>query len=402
MPGYSATINIPENWQWGGNALIVRIYQPWGDGSETGWQKDMTPPTVTLDDGSTVDLLYLSGFGGLDYLGGSNLLGYDQYAQYYAAFVPAYANQVTIHGTFQQYAFMNVSLDNLSSGEQIQIYDQDMATSKANPFRQLNPSVFAYQEPFSTQANKAAQHKAAPQPSAIPPLRSAQLLRPATLSSNDDGAIAFYRPDQQTSQNGNNHLDGIAADGCSANYLTAYKQPNQEMMIMRIKVPKTFISADKPDLVFKSYQARYFSVSANTTQSNPTMPYWTVNGRMLDSQKDQDGYAYVFFGPNSDSRAKSLQYSDDPNTPPVITWGKYRGYYLGNPDYAVILRYKLADENWQGSPIHAACYASPAVQQPVTAAELGDYLPEMYGDSMDNFNAGHIGAVSQNQDWPSH
>ncbi|MBV8801928.1 MAG: hypothetical protein JO131_02990 [Gammaproteobacteria bacterium] len=84
-----------------------------------------------------------------------------------------------------------------------------------------------------------------------------------------------------------------------------------------------------------------------------------------------------------------------------MTWGRYKGYLLGDPNFAIIIRYRDPDHAWQGSPENAICYANPAELKPVTVAELGEYLPEIYGDTLEHFNKGYIGIIDKNQPWPT-
>lgn len=78
-----------------------------------------------------------------------------------------------------------------------------------------------------------------------------------------------------------------------------------------------------------------------------------------------------------------------------MTWGNYTGFVLGEPTFATILRYRVPSDIWLGSPINGVCYPNADALEPVTAEELGDYLPEMYGDTFENFLNGKIGAVNK-------
>ena len=74
--------------------------------------------------------------------------------------------------------------------------------------------------------------------------------------------------------------------------------------------------------------------------------------------------------------------------------------YIGDPSFAIILRYRNPDYNWIGSPEHIKCYPTNSTNIPVQKNQLGIYTPEIYGDTLDNFNKGRIGAVLKDLPWP--
>ena len=73
---------------------------------------------------------------------------------------------------------------------------------------------------------------------------------------------------------------------------------------------------------------------------------------------------------------------------------------IGDPSFAIILRYRNPDYNWIGSPEHIKCYPTNSTNIPVQKNQLGIYTPEIYGDTLDNFNKGQIGAVLKDLPWP--
>lgn len=73
---------------------------------------------------------------------------------------------------------------------------------------------------------------------------------------------------------------------------------------------------------------------------------------------------------------------------------------IGDPSFAIILRYRNPDFNWIGSPEHIKCYPTNSTNIPVQKNQLGIYTPEIYGDTLDNFNKGRIGAVLKDLPWP--
>ncbi|WP_215782403.1 hypothetical protein [Paludibacterium sp. B53371] len=418
MPSFSKSFNIPMASYYPSEVdLVFRYYQKWGNGSETGWESPARLPTVTVA-GQTVQPVVLSLYGtkGWDHGNyynfnhGAYQMGYDQFAQYYMVRLPAgYANTpVTIAGPYDQTASISLVMYAWSNDQQTEIYDKDLG-GDCNPYLPGAASVFAYPEPTGNNTAQTAARTSAETPHQ-PEARPAVPVPAKSTRDDSDGFIPVYRPDQDTSSAGN-FLDERAPDGCSSSYLIAYPNanpftntvnPNNQVMIMRMKVPTTFIDSDHPDTVFGNYQARYFSVGAHTNNPNPTLQYWTVNARMMNKYKDKDGYAYVFFAPDSTTQLLASYEHTDPSVPPVVTWGKYKGFLLGSPDYGIILRYKVSAANWQGNPVNATCYRWPWDQQPVNATQLGDYLPEIYGGTSADFDSGHLGAVSNNADWPTH
>jgi hypothetical protein len=190
--------------------------------------------------------------------------------------------------------------------------------------------------------------------------------------------------------------------------------------ILRIKVPYTYSPRLEPKVTTQqNYNVQYFSagfhVSYNPFPLVSSLPgFWTVNGTMLQQLQDEDGYAYLFYirtdlwpsyiaaNPGFDFKLK---------TPPIIQWGKYKGYLCGQPTYVLILRYKEANPEWIENPVHACCYASPASNKPIAATQLGGFVPEVYnvtpqqdadiGTDYQNFiQLPDIGVVPQNEEWP--
>jgi hypothetical protein len=155
-------------------------------------------------------------------------------------------------------------------------------------------------------------------------------------------------------------------------------------------------------LIFGDYQCRYVSVNANIPQDEtPVLDFWTVDSRMLNNYKDKGGYAYVFFAPTDYTQRQAKSQGTPPKTPPVMSWGNYKGYLLGHPDYAIIIRYRDPNPTWEGNPENATCYLTPDTNQPIQPGELGEYTPEIFGDSLSNFESGKIGPVDKNGGWPT-
>lgn len=395
VPRYTATFNIKKYPDALSSFLMLRYYQAWGDGSREGWQQPVTPPLVILD-GKELTVNSLFAYDTALYAKGSWGMGYDQYAQYLKVDLPLIAEQstLTISGSYQQVAYFSATVYTSFANEVLQdeLVDQNMVTldDAPNPYHVANFSVFAYHP--DTMNKTAVKANTTPTPPTTKPL----------LVTTDTGALPFYRLDQNTSNK--EGADDITADGCSQAYLAAYKSSQQQVEILRIKVPHTFIASDQPDTVFDSYQTRYFSVSAQRLPTSedaaPNLEYWSVNARMLADYQDAQGYAYVFFVPNSYAQNLALEQHTPKTQPPLMHWGNYTGYALGDPDFEILLRYKVPDPNWQGNPHNATCYSDTSVQQPVTVDQLGVYIPEAFGDSLDNFEKGHIGSVAADAAWP--
>jgi hypothetical protein len=63
------------------------------------------------------------------------------------------------------------------------------------------------------------------------------------------------------------------------------------------------------------------------------------------------------------------------------------------------MRYRAPNDSWDGSPAQAQCFLNQTDNKLIYPGELKTYTPEIYGDSMENFNAGKIGPVNKNG-WP--
>lgn len=368
MPSYQTTLVAPVGtypWQ-----ILIRFYAPWGDGSPEGWQIPLTPPTVLVNGVAyPVDVAFSYK---QSYMEGQPSPGYDQHEQCFAVFIGqirALEEEmlITISGEFQQVGYMSATLYFSSLNTPtlpIEVIDSEMTAipATANPYIPGNPSVFA-------NANSAS------------------------------GRIDLYRPDKVASLS--ILPDEVAADGCSKGYLYANKGEGDEILILRIKVPETFIHNATPDTIFGNYPCRELTVSAHPVFGLPQiLDFWSVSSRMLNDFIDDDGYAYVFFGPDDYVEQQVIEQKTVATRPPVMTWGNYTGYLLGDPSGSLIVRYRDPADDWVGNPANAVCYLNKASNQPVTSAELGDYLPELYGDTLANFSAGHIGDVVKDQTWP--
>ncbi|HDX8711894.1 TPA: hypothetical protein RQO21_004357 [Klebsiella michiganensis] len=400
MPEYKATIIAPKGtypWQ-----ILIRYYAPWGDGSPDGWKIPIENPQVMIN-GISAEVSTRFSFN-YEYEMGHVGPGYDQHEQCLGVNIlqttPLEDDmEIVISGIYPQVGYLSATLYFATlyppTPLPIEVVDFEMETfSGENPYKPGNPSVFDYTAPT--------------QPINIQQQEKTQLIRRRTLfsapqyPSENDGKINLFRPDCIASKS--ILPDDVASDGCSKGYLFAHKKEGQEVLILRVKVPTTFIHNDSPDTIFGNYQCQEYTVGSHITNDAADLnnfDFWTVSSRMLNDYIDENGYAYVFFAPDSYVQ-QQIDINQTPSTrPPVLTWGNYKGYLLGDPSYALIIRYKAPADDWVGNPVNAICYPNAAVNQPVTSDELGEYLPELYGDTFENFEDGIIGSVHNDQPWPA-
>jgi hypothetical protein len=241
-------------------------------------------------------------------------------------------------------------------------------------------------------------------------LSSLSSLSGSTGYNPTTGQIYIYRLDKQTSQQ--KFAGEEAPDGCLSTYLFCKKNICYFIPygIMRIKIPYTYDSSLPLIQPMQQYDNLYFSVSAmqyTTLLESPFPPFWTVNTRMMKTYADEDGYAYVFWAPQSDVMLiNESQTTTDKKTyePPVIRWGQYTGYLLCNPTATFYFRYKSPNPDWEGNPINCPCYLDPNTNLPITD-ELGPWCPELYGNTFSSYdefiNSSNIGSVVKNQPWPT-
>ncbi|MGA5657813.1 hypothetical protein [Rahnella contaminans] len=402
-PEYTSEFTIPAGQR---GIIVVRFYDVWGDGTVNGWQQPVTPPQVMFD-GNNIDLaLWFSansvstqepdGFNQEDYINGQSQGGFDQHSHYYQQSFDElpYDAQLIISGNYQIAGYFSVTVYLGLDGTRFQyeMLDREMISfpTNANPYIVGNPSVIFYAE----LDENGLRHDT---------LQPASHSKHSVKAEERNGELLLFRADAERSATG--YSDEMASDGCSKGYLSATKEDpsNQQVLILRVKMPTTFIGSSSPDLTFSSYQCRQISVSANIesrTSVDPLLDFWTVSSQMLNQYVDNDGYAYVFFAPTSFTQQQVIDQGTAPRTPPLMIWGNYKGYLLGDPNHAIVLRYRDPASDWEGNPVNAVCYLNSAENQPVTADELGVFLPELFGDTLDNFLSGKIGAVIYDQPWP--
>jgi len=254
--------------------------------------------------------------------------------------------------------------------------DNSDTNQSLNPYIVNNPSVMSYIAPTqqSLSYNKSLIYNENNN-FYQPQQQQDQDYHQQQNNDSDDGSLPFYRVDHTSSTLFS--TDDIAIDGCSRCYLYATKSitRNNDILILRMKLPTTFFDNYSPDKIFHSYQARYFSVTSSITNtltkntfnnhmhhdeddnkhdnkydkyqkkesndknikssllsSNKTSPlYYGVNTRLLKQYIDNQGYFYIFFASNNYSMnlAKEQGLGEDSLVPPVMSWGQYKGYVLG-------------------------------------------------------------------------
>ena len=287
---------------------------------------------------------------------------------------------VTISGQFSQFSYTSITSYDITGRVVFHEFDSAFKnTTNRNPYVPNNPSVMAYAQPpyvnfdgnlssllaeiapfLPTAVGSIGSHVDVNLNSKLKPLKvgrhgvkdlmieaSHPLAHPMLQRSDakfpipdvssipeasiGTGNLPFYRLTVEQSWV---YPDGSGV-GCTNSYLFAYPKFQDEVIIMRMKVPTTFFNSSSPSTTFGSYMAHYFSISsqrnyssANVTYNKNSAPlYWGVNGRMLSNYSDSEGYAYVFMTPVNFTwaLAKEQNLPRNSTTPPIYTWGGYTG-----------------------------------------------------------------------------
>lgn len=387
MPTFTQKIRVPAGFH--AHALYIRYYSPWGDGTRGPlFSNEVYWPDVFLPDNA----------GELHAIEASppSLYGFSLYC------TPEVFNisgsdderEIIVSGHFEQAAYCSLTLYNegdngfILSQENIQGRDFVMDSGGLNPFISGNPSVFAYERPFvKVTANKNVKSIANSMNNSL--LITEKAVSASRKTENKDDQYYFYRPTAQMAHSAvYGKYESIADDGCSPDYLySMVKNPEHDFFILKLKVPSTFIHSDSVDVLYSDYQVQEV-VIGNAAES------YVINSRQLNDYKDDDGYAYVFLAPPEFIQ----QLEDEQNTPtfipPVYTWGEYTGYVLPastTPGVLLIIRHRGSSSDWAGGLTNTQCYIKNENLEPVVPSDLGEWYPELYGDTMENFKAGKIG-----------
>lgn len=400
--------------------IVLRYYAPCPDGTPGSWQQPVSLPQIITENGTelTIDPYFPAEiavcrqnrspvFDPTPYLRGQEQGGFDQHAQYWQCGIESASTKrkITVQGEFQKAGYFSVvayAMDNGGLRHQEQFFDYQM-TSDNNPYIPGHSSVFDYAStvpPCQPLKNHESPERVSTGTGNTMMSSVFRLPHPERGAPN-----GFYRINKEMAAT--RYTEENTPDGCSRGYLTTILFEWQEVAILRIKVPSTFVSSDSPDVIFGDYQCRELSVSANVksidTVTGPVLDFWTVSSRMLNDWKDEEGFAVIFFAPNDYvSSLVKEQGLEGLKVPPVLTWGRYKGYVLGYPDYSIVIRYRAPSDTWQGNPQNCYCALDYAemIYYPATTAELGDWLPDLHGGSFEAFTAGTIGLINQNEPWP--
>lgn len=381
---------------------MFRFNNFFGDGSINGWLQPMPDPELSVSIGSEQMIIYADD---QEYNSGGSMGNSDQFCRISWGIIDASENTplnpgttVSISGRFQQVSYFSLAVyivygDNLIRYVTIRAKDMTAVPPGLNPYTEGNPSVFAYPAPQKTD-------KLLPTKLIKNAVTRQQPVTQGESNIYENGWVDIYRIDRLTGTTGS--PDGMEADGCADYYITYHDDLPYSAFIFRIKVPDTFVKNGSPDKIYGSYQCSEYIISSYQTRpaSVPILPYWETCSRQMYENIDDNGYAYVFL--LSDEYVQSLieEQQTPYATPPIVSWGNFKGPALGLPTRNVSIRLRGPSENWAGAPINTACYFTPIDNQPLTAEALGEWLPELYGDTFANFLNGNIGAVSNDQPWP--
>lgn len=372
-----------------------------GNGSINGWIQPLPDSDISVSiSGRQVDVTFIEGYD--PYGAGSDA---DMFCQYYQISTSPVnpGDVISFHGKFQKVSFMNLMIyltysDGTTGMVEVRGEDLPAVSPGLNPYVTGNPSVFAYTDSYTGEEPVHPQSR--------PPLLeipSSTLL--SQIKFDGTGQIDMFRGDRQTSTYGMRAPDSIEADGCSDYYLSMIGDTTDTTaLIMRIKLPDTFVKNSSPDTTYGTYQCNDYTITsyieAPKPYLNPILDYYAVCSRQMFEHIDENGYAYIFFLPDYYVLSLAVEQSTPAYTPPVVSWGNYTGVALGLPTKNIVIRLRGPSDDWAGSPINATCYLTPEDNQPLNKAELGEWLPELYGDTFNNFNSGHIGIINNDQPWP--
>lgn len=309
-------------------------------------------------------------------------------------------SEFMIKGSFPPAAYNKIAVTwaNATSKTYTFLTDSDftMVGGRPNPYVLGNPSVFASGRAVSSKSSRITesafltQAVAYESDSDVGDIDSAfdVLSSSALWPSTNGSSIPIVRFDQ-ASTSALANPDGIGSDGCANTYLAA---DVSKMAILRMKLPKVFISANgvPPPETFGQYHLRYWSVSSHILDFNPELKYWyTVNVNMLNATADLDGYGYVFFLPMDDAVKLQKEQGLPTWQAPIFSWGRFRGPVLFGSS-VLLFRYKAQDPSWEGSVCNAPCYPTKASNVPLAPDALGAYTPQLVacsGDTLADLSA---------------
>ncbi|HEY4438752.1 MAG TPA: hypothetical protein VGN40_21585 [Lelliottia sp.] len=378
--------------------VLMRFNNYLGDGSVNAWVQPIPGSEITvIADGQPIQIDYFNGYTGPR----SAFNNFDQFCQYFQALVTTRGvdvqpnSVISIYGQFKPVSYFTTTIyiafvDGTTTQIDIRAKDMPVEPPGLNPYVEGNPSIFSYDTPIYLPLD--------------PIINSSSIEKEKSIEINSskigaDGRVDIYRIDAQSATTGS--PDGMEPDGCPDYYMTNPGETTSSAQILRIKIPNTVIQDSTPDMTFGSYQCSEYTICAyKMGGEDPILDYWATCSRQMHENMDENGYAYVFFLSDDYVNTLITEQNTPDLTPPIVTWGIYKGVALGIPNDHIVIRLRGPSENWAGAPINTVCYLTPADNQPLNKEELGEWLPELYADTFENFSKGNIGAVFNNQPWP--
>lgn len=172
----------------------------------------------------------------------------------------------------------------------------------------------------------------------------------------------------------------MAPDGCSPDYLVGLPEVEsvpEDLLMLKLLMPTTFIHSDTPDLIYLGYQVQELTVDTITNFTSSSATPYGINSRQLNDYKDADGYACVFLAPEEFVENLRTEQGTPEGIPPVYTWEGVTGYMLVKG--TVVIRHRGSSADWEGNLINTPCYLTNAEAQPIDPDLLGGYCPTLVG-----------------------
>ena len=362
---------------------------------------DSEPPELTVDEGegsSTISYTYKKGDTDI-YSVGQAGLGYDMLATYYTIEAgekePVFSN-LQINISKISYWSLNYTIPGETQPGPwywINSYKLENEHFKADylnfpdPFVPGNASTGCYELSDDTSnCTNSCQF--------TNELFSNRNLSDVAISHSDE--LQIYRPDVETSESGlvpdcydwGTCLDTYLVTPVKSDVYPLY--PEYDYATVKIKVPKTYDGSKCQKS--QTVDTLYFSVtstfpSLDEAPKNP-LPYWSINAVQLDSIKDDDGYAYIYFGKYESVYDYLLSMrKEDTSDPVTVTRGGKIGFLMGNATFLYICRYRASNPEWEGNPDNATCYRNRLFNQPLSTDSLGSWTPQIIGENFDSFKS---------------
>lgn len=333
-------------------------------------------------------------------------LGFDQYAIVFANPNPQYERDLVTNSVeLFFYTDVNYWSFNWNNKQGVRIFItcknsnetsmntwsyQNGTTIIPDPFKAANSTIGCYLTNSSTE-NKYVRTEIKPSP-----LSGEEVIKRKDLP--------IFRIDQQTGGNLSKYgfLDGWRAGECFNTYLFGpiFVPLHQDFTeydygIIRIPVPNVYTGPYCP--LDQDLDLNYFSLSTSYDPNlkpeelqKRVLPFWTVNGRMMKDNVNENGCSYVIWMPVEDIKSLSIYNPTDPMAPilqfnvpnpennePMLV----NAFILGKSDYCWIFRYRTPNPNWEGNPDNAHCSLTTFPNPPIQQKELNNWLPIIAGTS---------------------